>query len=645
MLAIALLLLLSSSSPRPPLSLVPLPLKVHERGAVGAAGAVINASELALELTVPDACDALLRRAFARTKRALAPRPGMLPYMRVQYPSSGATGTAAAATSAAAANATDGWARFRTLRIVLPKRGAAPDLQHGVDESYSLELRHGTGGVLRAKTQWGALRGLETLLGLVHWGDRHATDGLPTLPRGLLPLRLQDRPRFGWRGLLMDTARHFLPLPQLLRVVDGMAALKLNVLHWHIVDAQSFPFQSVSLPELSRRGAYHPTLVYTHADVRAVVGFARERGIRVVPEIDMPGHTYSWGLGYANLTVRCPAHVARDRDGAEHGVDSVSLHPLREGTYAAVAALLEEVSALFPDGHLHVGADEVSAACLLEDEEVRAWVDKSGYRRDAHATWAHELQARFTSRVLAMLQKLGKRAVLWDEALEAVPVSVLEPFAPLLQVWRWWVPRLNERVTHSGLQAVVSRGFYLDHHDSWSKMYQVSLPAGAHVLGGEACSWAEHADGANVDHRVFARLGAVAERLWSSEKVRDVADAKARLMEARCRLRRRGLRVGPLAPDHCSLGSAVDEGRSTADGERFTAPPNREPAAAVRPPQGDSQIWHEAQRATLLQAHDELAAAALWWQRSACAAAALCCVLGAQLWRQAQAAPAVRKDD
>jgi len=91
----------------------------------------------------------------------------------------------------------------------------------------------------------------------------------------------------------------------------------------------------------------------------------------------------------------------------------------------------------------------------------------------------------------------------------------------------------------------------------------------------------------------------------------------------------------------------VDEGRSAADGEHFTAPSSREPAAAVpeaRPPQGGSQIWHEAQRATLLQAHDELAAAALWWQRSACAATALCCVLGALLWRRAQAAPAVHRE-
>ena len=112
-----------------------------------------------------------------------------------------------------------------------------------------------------------------------------------------LPLTLSDAPLFEWRGMLIDTARHYLPVPTLLTMLDGMAALKLNTLHWHLTDSQAFPLRLDAAPELADAGALHPSLVYTPADLRAVVAAARARGIRVVPELDMPGHTGSWPGG------------------------------------------------------------------------------------------------------------------------------------------------------------------------------------------------------------------------------------------------------------------------------------------------------------------------------------------------------------
>ena len=153
-----------------------------------------------------------------------------------------------------------------------------------------------------------------------------------------LPLTIDDAPEHAWRGLLLDSSRHFLPVPTIVRMLDGMAALKMNTLHWHLSDAQSFPIASAAVPALAESGAWHPSLVYAPDDLRAVVEAARLRGVRVVPELDMPGHSASWGLGEPELVVPCPKRVAIDDMGVEHGVDKVALHPLRERTYEVVAA-------------------------------------------------------------------------------------------------------------------------------------------------------------------------------------------------------------------------------------------------------------------------------------------------------------------
>ena len=215
------------------------------------------------------------------------------------------------------------------VTVLTDEAGTAKQLE--ADESYSLRVGAAGGAAnLTAPSLWGALYGLETFTQLVAFdvaAERHVLRNAT--------VAIDDAPRFAWRGLMVDTANHFLPMPLLLQTVDTMAMNRMNVLHLHIVDSYSFPFASAALPLLAAKGAWAPDKVYTPADLQALVAHARTRGVRVVPELDMPGHAYSWGLGYPELTSpTCPADVARDLG---------EINVRRGGTVPVVQKLAREV--------------------------------------------------------------------------------------------------------------------------------------------------------------------------------------------------------------------------------------------------------------------------------------------------------------
>ncbi|KAJ3204345.1 hypothetical protein HDU67_009639, partial [Dinochytrium kinnereticum] len=186
-------------------------------------------------------------------------------------------------------------------------------------ETYEMEVP-GDGGevMIRAQNTVGVLRALETLSQLIVPNsitpafafDSIGCDGLvkyndfkPGFNIPITPWSIKDGPAYPHRGLLIDSSRHYIPVPAILRTIDGLAATKLNVLHWHIVDSQSFPVMSETIPNLSAAGAYSSFQVYTKDDVLRIVRYAEDRGVRIVPEFDVPGHAYSWGLGVPGLTV------------------------------------------------------------------------------------------------------------------------------------------------------------------------------------------------------------------------------------------------------------------------------------------------------------------------------------------------------
>src|SRR5580692_8873372 len=223
--------------------------------------------------------------------------------------------------------------------IIQCEHASAPVQQLGEDESYRLEVTPKQAH-LSAANPLGVLRGLETFRQLVVSGEIPAVD-------------IQDRPRFPWRGLHLDVARHWMPVEVVKRNLDGMAAVKLNVFHWHLSDDQGFRVESKRFPKLQQQGS--DGNFYTQAEIRDIVAYARERGIRVVPEFDIPGHSLSWLVGYPELAAAAgPFEIGR-----HFGVFDPVLDPTRDETYTFLDGFIGEMAALFPDPFFHVGGDEV----------------------------------------------------------------------------------------------------------------------------------------------------------------------------------------------------------------------------------------------------------------------------------------------
>jgi len=300
-------------------------------------------------------------------------------------------------------------------------------------EAYQLEV-NSSHILLSAKHATGVLRGLQTLQQLV---QRQSVQTV--IPN----LSIEDEPRFSWRGLLLDPARRFLPLADIKRQLDLMAAVKLNVLHLHLTDDQGWRFESKIFPKLHQTGGKDG--YYTQNELRELVLYAKERGIRVVPEIDMPGHTTALGLAYPQL-MTAPAPTAAE---IHWGVHAAVLDPSNEQVYSFLQQLLAEVAQIFPDPYLHIGGDEVLPDRWLENPGVQAFM------RQQQLADAGALQAYFNRRVEQLLQPLGKTMIGWDEVLDdQLPNSVV------VQSWRGTESLFQ--AAEAGHPAILSTGFYLD---------------------------------------------------------------------------------------------------------------------------------------------------------------------------------------
>ena len=380
----------------------------------------------------------------------------------------------------------------------------------GEDESYTLNVT-AEGASLIAATRAGALHGLATFAQLVTLGK----DGYE-----VAAAHIEDKPRFPWRGLMIDPARHWMPVAVIKRNLDAMASVKLNVFHWHLSDDQGFRVESLRFPKLQQEGS--DGLYYTQAEIREIVAYARDRGIRVVPEFDIPGHTTAWLVGYPELgTNPGPYEIGR-----HWGIYENALDPSREETYTFLDSFFEEMTALFPDPYFHVGGDEVLAKQWNTSPRVQAFA-KEHNLKDAHA-----IQAYFNQRVQRLLTKRGKILIGWDE--------VLHPDLPqdiVVQSWRG--QKSLAEAARKGYRGILSWGYYLDHLSAASYHYGVdpmsgdadSLPPdqAARILGGEMCMWAEYVTAETVDSRIWPRGAVIAERLWSPAATKDSDSMYARL--------------------------------------------------------------------------------------------------------------------
>jgi len=382
----------------------------------------------------------------------------------------------------------------------------------GEDESYTLEVGAG-GAKLNAPTTLGTLNGLQTFLQLV--SNTPAGFAVPAIS-------IQDAPRFPWRGLLIDSSRHFFPVEVIRRELDGMAAVKLNVFHWHLSDNQGFRVESRKLPKLQEMGS--DGFYYTQEQLRELITYAADRGIRIVPEFDMPGHSTSWFVGYPDLASGPgPYEVER-----KWGVLDPAMDPTKDSTYKFLDTFIGEMAKLFPDHYFHIGGDEVNGKQWDSNPKIQE------FKRAHNLQDNEELQAYFNQHVQKIVSKHGKIMLGWDEILRPeLPKSIV------IQSWRG--QESLAQAAKQGYSGLLSAGYYLDLHWPAWRHYAVDPMSGVaatlsdeekkRILGGEACMWAEYITPENIDSRIWPRAAVVAERLWSPSDVTDVSSMYERMAE------------------------------------------------------------------------------------------------------------------
>lgn len=414
--------------------------------------------------------------------------------------------------------------------VVVTVADTAAALQLGVDESYKLAVpSDGSAVTIAAQTVYGALHALETFSQLVEFDfdvGAYYVDAAPWI--------VIDAPRFAHREVLLDSSRHFLPIPVLKQVIDALAYTKINTVHWHWVDDQSFPLELPSFPQFARTSSYGtPTEHYSVADAREIVEYARMRGVRIVPEMDMPGHASSWCAGEPSM---CPSATCRS-----------PLNVARQSTFDTIAAMQKDLTTVFPDRMLHLGGDEVDTSCWTKTPEVKAWLDQ-------HNMTAQQAYLYFEKQVHKSARDVGRDVIGWEEIWRFFGTDLDKS-----TIIHQWLPLSNiaANATAHGYRVLISTSssWYLDWLTvTWKQMYAVEPCKGIDdklcdslVLGGGGEMWGETVDASNIQATIFPRLAAIAERLWSPRTITDVDVAEPRYAHFRCLLNSRGVGAAPHA--------------------------------------------------------------------------------------------------
>ncbi|KAJ2838598.1 Glucosamine-6-phosphate isomerase (Glucosamine-6-phosphate deaminase) (GNPDA) (GlcN6P deaminase) [Coemansia sp. 'formosensis'] len=442
-------------------------------------------------------------------------------------------------------------------------QGSDETLDLDTDESYTLDVPVNGAATLTANSPYGAVRGLETFSQLVT-ANGYGKAILNT------PVHIEDAPVYPHRGLSFDTSRNFYPVDSIFRILDAMSYNKMNAFHWHVVDAHSWPIESKSIPGLHQNGAYSAGMTYYYGDVQRIIQYAKERGIRVIPEFDVPGHTYIVSLTKPEI-MSCPNKKNWDHFAAEP--PSGQLNIAKPEAVDFTKTIIAEYTKLFPDQVFHLGGDEVNRNCWTEDPDVQAYLA-------AHpGEDVESLLVNYYTKVHDYLATTGKTAYSWEETLfhsKYVPDN-----STILQVWidQASVQKalaLGYRVVSSSADSYYldcGHGAWLPNFDgnswcdpfkSWMHVYNYDVAANVTdpaqkklILGTEVALWSEQTDEHVIDARLWPRAAAMAETAWSGKAdatghVRTTGEVASRLHEQRFRMVGRGINAEPMQPLWCA---------------------------------------------------------------------------------------------
>ena len=422
--------------------------------------------------------------------------------------------------------------------IIMDKKSVSMTI--GMDEAYTLSVNEKQ-LVLQANNTIAALRGMETILQLMASDDKGFY-----FPE----IEIIDSPRFPWRGLMIDVSRHFIPIEVLKRNIEAMSEVKMNILHLHLSDNEGFRFESEIFPGLEGKGSNGK--YYTQAELGDLVSFAADRGIIIIPEFDMPGHSKSWFAGYPQLAsspgpympgpgyTPDPANPINPANLLKYikTYPTPAMNPAKESTYEFLDSLFTEVFQVFPSPYIHIGVDENNGVAWKNNNSI------VGFMNDKGIGSTDELQAYFAIRVMELIKKHGKTAMGWEEIFSsAISKNVL------IQIWDTRAPKTRSvEILKHGNNEVNSRGYYLDlfmpayvHYLNDPLPYNCPDSLIQKVLGGEAAMWTELANESNIEGRIWPRTAAIAERFWSPGSIENVDDMYKRLFVINQSLAQQGL--------------------------------------------------------------------------------------------------------
>lgn len=413
------------------------------------------------------------------------------------------------------------------------------------DESYQLSIESNKIKI-NATTDLGALHGLETLLQLLQ--NNSKSYNFPTV-------EITDLPRFTWRGLMIDAARHFQPVAVIKRNLDAMASMKMNVFHWHLVDDQGWRIEMKNHPKFTQMASDGE--FYTQEEIKNIVKYAADRGILVVPEIDVPGHASAILTAYPELgskvvdlqsnsveSKKQNAAIANYAIERRSGIFDATLDPINPKTYQLLSEIFDEVCPLFPGDYFHIGGDENNGKEWDANPKIQEFKKKHKLANN------HDLQTYFTMQLVPMLKKHHKKLMGWEEIMtENMSKDAI------IHAWRGTNEGLSAggslvKAAKNGYKTVLSNGYYIDlmlgvesHYlnDPIPKNSILTPEEKSRILGGEAAMWSELATPLNIDSRIWPRTAAIAERLWSNSTVTDMNSLHKRLKTVSFRLEELGI--------------------------------------------------------------------------------------------------------
>ncbi|KAL9896426.1 chitooligosaccharidolytic beta-N-acetylglucosaminidase-like isoform 1-T2 [Glossina fuscipes fuscipes] len=445
-----------------------------------------------------------------------------------------------------------------------------PKLTLNTDESYTLNVTKEDNFIIadiRAKNFFGIRHGLETLSQLIVYDDiKHELQILGNVS-------LSDKPAFKWRGLMLDTARHFYSVKSIKRTLDAMAMVKLNTFHWHIIDSQSFPMEIKARPELHKLGAYSQRKVYTHRDITEIVEYGRQRGIRIMPEFDAPAHVCE---GWQNKISATACFKATPWSNYCPEPPCGQLDPTINDTYSVLQDIYQDMFNLFDPDVFHMGGDEVFFACWSDKQSIADWM--TGLNWDLENLGFTQLWGNFQMKAMRTVDSVAKNKqvpiILWTSLLTD-PAHInryLNKRRYIIQIWTEQNDSQVLGILERGFRIIVSNSdaLYFDcggsswleadtnwcsPYNVWQRVYEnrmenIAKGYVSQVLGAEAAVWSEQIDEQNLDQRLWPRASALAERLWSNPSD-NWQKALARLRLHRENLVENGIAAEPIQPEWC----------------------------------------------------------------------------------------------